>query len=241
MRDDLKVAVEELYLAFARVPLTDQVDYCDHCVAPEQVAVLRRTPMRQLTSEHLGPLLSKAMSTWGDSRYFKHFLPRLLELVAAGEMEDWSYPTFLPSRLKRCWAEGTPGEQHAIAGFLQAWWLATISSWPSRCKPRDVLETIDAAGHRVVPYLNAWPSQPDAAAARHLAAFVDDWMASAKTGDQFWVDVDRWLREPQPSALLTAAFKDASDPSVSEEFGDAEHSLALYRSSREVEHPGFPS
>ncbi|MEV0806890.1 hypothetical protein [Micromonospora sp. NPDC050200] len=235
MRDDLKAAVEVLYQAFGNVRVIDQVDYCDHCVDPAQVEALRRTPLRQLTSEHLGPLLFNAMSTWGDLGYFKHFLPRLLELVATGEMEDWSYPTFLPSGLKQCWTTGTPGEHRAIAGFLEAWWLATTSSWPSPCSPRDVLETIDGSGQRVVPHLNALPAQAGEPAARHLAAFIEDWMVSTRTAEQLWVDVDRWLRGPQPSALLTAAFMDATDPSVAAELGKAEGSLAFYRSWRDAE------
>ncbi|GGM61333.1 hypothetical protein GCM10011608_53010 [Micromonospora sonchi] len=98
-----------------------------------------------------------------------------------------------------------------------------------------MLETIGGSGHRVVPYLDAWPSQPGAAPARHLAAFIPDWMVSTEARDQFWVDVDRWLRGPHPCTLLTAACMDASDPSVIEELGNAEDSLAAYRSWRESE------
>src|SRR5947207_1073672 len=82
--------------------------------APDQVEALRVTPLRQLNPEQLGPFLVNAVTMWGDVTYFKHFLPRLLELVADGAMEDWSYPSFLPNRLALCWTDGTEEERDAI-------------------------------------------------------------------------------------------------------------------------------
>lgn len=232
MQEKVDAAVEELYRAFGTVPLIDHVDYCAHCVAPEQVEVLRQTPLRRLTAAHLGPLLFNAMSTWGDLAYFQHFLPRLLELTATGAMEDWSYPSFLPSRLASCWTHGTAEQQAAIARFLAAWWSATTSSWPGQSQPGDVLETIGRSGQPVAPYLAAWAADRSEAAVRHLAAFVGDWLVSSQTADRFWTDVDRWLRSDAPLAMIAAAIDHAGDPSVADELTDGADSLSVYRSSR---------
>jgi hypothetical protein len=233
MRDDLNAAVEELYQTFAEVPLAEQVDFCAHCVDPERVETLRRVPLRRLAPEHLGPLMCKATTTWGDLTYFTHFLPRLLELLAAGDMEEWSYPSFLPSRLARCLTEGTESQRSAIDDFLRAWWFSTLSSWPSPCQARDVLDTIDRSGLRVVPYLAVWPVAAGEPATRHLAAFVSEWVAAKpRHDDQVWLDVDRWFRGPVPSDLLEAAFVQANDPSVTTELADAVDFLDFYRSLR---------
>jgi hypothetical protein len=231
VRDDLESAVEGLFRAFDSAPLNDRVDYCDHCVSPEQVEALLVTPLRQLTPDQLGPLLFKAMSTWGDVAYFKHFLPRLLELVAGGAMEDLSYPSFLPSRLACCWSEGTEEERNAVEGFLRAWWSATISRGDSPCMPRDVLEVIDGCGLPVKPYLDVWSMDTGEAAVGHLAAFIEDWVLISWGSDRLVIAIDRWLGSDVPSVLL----KQVSDPALARELTEATDLLAFYRALPKAE------
>ncbi|WP_326562143.1 hypothetical protein [Micromonospora sp. NBC_01796] len=235
MGPDLKLAVEELYRVYGSFPLAEGVDFCAHCVDPERVEALRRTPLRELTPDQLGPLMFKAMSTWGDLPYFKHFLPRLLELLAAGRMEDWSYSVFLPGKLASCYDEGTDDERDALTTFLHDWWMSTVLSWPSLSPVQDVLETIEQSGRRLVPYLGAWPVATSEPAARHLANFVRDWMVSTVTDTQYWQDVDRWLRHDVPAALLEAAVRDGGDPAVAAELAEAVDVLASYCSYRSEE------
>lgn len=209
---------------FGGVPLRSDVDYCDHCVDPSQVEALRVTPLRQLDPEQLGPLLFDAMSTWGDLEYFQHFLPRLLQLVADGAMDDWSYSTFLPHRLAACWNGGTSEQRTAISRFLQAWWAAVISDQSSPCAPRDVLEVVDGRGISTTPYLNAWSTDPSDAAVQQMADFVQDWIYGAFGSAQFGVDVDQWLR----SDVLSAIFDQASEPGSADESAESADLLAFY-------------
>jgi len=205
--------------------LNDHVDYCDHCVDPDQVEALRVTPLRQLNPEQLGPFLFNAVTTWGDLTYFKHFLPRLLELVAGGAMENWSYPSFLPSRLAQCWTDGTEQERTAIARFLQAWWSATISRQDGPCRPQDVLEVIDGCELPARPYLDTWSKDTGDAAVRHMADFLKDWTLGAWGSARLMVDVDQWLRNDASSAILNRL----SDPAFVGEFAEAAYLLAFYR------------
>lgn len=44
-------AIEELYRVHRDVPLDPDVSYCDHCLGPDDVEELRRTPLRELSAD----------------------------------------------------------------------------------------------------------------------------------------------------------------------------------------------
>ena len=222
---ELDSAVEGLYDAFRSASPDDRVEFCDHCVDPRQVAVLRVTPLRELTAAHLGPYLGKAITTWGDLPYFQHFLPRLLELATTGELNDWDYASFLPSRLADSWTSGTDAQREAVSDLLGAWWSVTISNGRSPCDPRDVLEVIGGCGLSATPYLDAWSVGTDEAATRRLTAFIADWTPAGHRADQVEIEIDRWMRSDAPTTLLDQI----TDPALADDFVQAADSLAHFR------------
>lgn len=77
-------AIADLYDAFAGYSMSDPIDYCDHCVSADEVAEIRRTPLRDLTSDHLWTISSNIVLTFGGLTDFKFFLPRLIESSRLG-------------------------------------------------------------------------------------------------------------------------------------------------------------
>jgi hypothetical protein len=146
----LDEAVAGLYRVFARYPLREDVSYCDHCVAPEEVEELHRTALREVTPDQLEHLMAN-YSTWGDPAYHAHFLPRLLEVTASGAISVLMYPIQLPPYLRRVGIEERP----ALDRFLAAWWQTTLTTWPSRCESQGILKVIDSCGEHIAPYLAA--------------------------------------------------------------------------------------
>src|SRR5690349_1496317 len=166
MRD----AIEGLYRAYSTVPLNPDVEYCDHCVSAKEVAALHAYPLRGIPAGTIGRLATKGISTWGDEAYFRHFVPRLLELTAAGELDDYSVESFLPSRMRSTLTAGTPEERAAVDGFLTAWWTDTMARYPAPHDALTVYQMITAFG---------WPGAPLLVALQdahpgHLAGFVAD-------------------------------------------------------------------
>jgi hypothetical protein len=200
---ELTDAVAELYRVFARYPLRDDVSFCDHCIAPEDVAALHAVPLPEAPVDKLGRLLMNH-STWGDREYHLHFLPRLLELVSSGAMNSYSYSIWLPPFLLPC-REGPADEHRALDDFFTAWWRATITTWPARCQPQEILQLVQSCGQPVAPYLAAWGSYGGPAAVDHLEALVTDLTTGSITDVEIRHDIDAWICGPIPEAVLTNA------------------------------------
>ncbi|MEM6328768.1 MAG: hypothetical protein AAF790_00810 [Planctomycetota bacterium] len=86
-RRELDAAIDSLYTVFREYKFTDVIGdpafpgFCDP-------ATLRAAPLRELPATAFGRLAEKSMTTWGTVDDFRHFLPRLLELV----VDEWSVP-----------------------------------------------------------------------------------------------------------------------------------------------------
>ena len=200
---ELTDTVAELYRVFARYPVRDDVSFCDHCIAPEDVAALHAVPLHEAPVRMLGRLLMNN-STWGDREYHLHFLPRLLELLASGAMNGYSFNTFLPAFLYPC--RDGPGDEHrALDEFFTAWWRHTLTTWPAPCQPLEILALVKSCGQPVAPYLAAWGSYGGPATVQHLEALITDLGAGPVVDDQIRADVDTWICGPIPEAVLVTA------------------------------------
>ncbi|TQS25296.1 hypothetical protein [Microbispora sp. KK1-11] len=122
---DLDHALEALYAAFSRYPLPAKTEVCGHCVSDEQVRATRAAPLRMLTASALEPYAWKALYTWGDVQEFKHYLPRLLELLILEEL-DGLHARSLMLRVGVRWQSWPKSEQEAVIGTVGAWWRQVI-------------------------------------------------------------------------------------------------------------------
>ena len=88
-------AVEKLYTVFSRYPLRKHVEGCPCCVNETDKDLLESKPLRQLTLSDLGRYAFKAMTTWGDENDFRHFLPRIFELLVSDGELGWDEEVML--------------------------------------------------------------------------------------------------------------------------------------------------
>ena len=98
-------ATAKLYKVFKPHRLGNDFVGCEHWVTTEDSAALASKPMRQLSVADLKRFAFKAMSTWGTVRHFKHFLPRMLELLL-DNFTDFDFPEVLIRKLNyaKCFA-----------------------------------------------------------------------------------------------------------------------------------------
>src|SRR5215470_5230868 len=88
----LRSSVERLYTVFADYHLSQHIEGCPCCITPADQAAIHSKPLRRLTYEDLELYAFKAMLTWGAPESWKHFLPRILEILAF-EQSSWSPAT----------------------------------------------------------------------------------------------------------------------------------------------------
>ena len=94
MTDSLQAAIEGLYAAFARYPLRAHIDGCPHCDLGAAERGLHARPLRDLREDDLGRYPFKAMSTFGNVDDFRHFFPRIAELITYDALEALAFPPF---------------------------------------------------------------------------------------------------------------------------------------------------
>jgi hypothetical protein len=230
---DLRLAVERAYEIFACYPLPAEIACCDHCVDPEENAVLRQVPLLELTPQQLARYAWESLGAWGAEADFKHFLPRLLDLLVHGAFDDPALPWGLMNKISchsRCWPTK---EREAIAVVARAWWRSTIVAHPAPHGVATVLDAISVFDIDARLYLATLESLQTEASALHVGDLIWDWAQTTTTDDEWRRAVDRWVTGPAPSRLLESATLVASTPLIATRLSDAhEHAVGIYQYHR---------
>jgi hypothetical protein len=239
----LRDAVEGLYEAFARYPLRKVVNGCPHCIDSSDNDMLHARPLRELSWRELSRFGWKTMTTWGTVDDYRHFLPRMLELVAieldpalappdgpTGALYGWPYnyePLFGKLEYGK-WRTWPREERQAIQTYLIALWRRLLATYPqSSIFAETLLDCYASIGEDLTPYLDVWRADRRLAAMRHLAQFVTGGVWTV--GEAYLGPVERWLWEPQTRAALEDAFfAQADNPPLAEEFSRAVDQLTSY-------------
>ncbi len=125
---NLETAIEQLYDVFNAYPLANGLRdrSCECCVTDKEISELTSGPLRELSIKVMGQFTRSAVTTFGDEKDFKHFLPRILELFQDQEynlIDD--FLTF--EKLNYCkWENWESKEIHSIKQFFLELWKENI-------------------------------------------------------------------------------------------------------------------
>jgi hypothetical protein len=203
----LPEAVEALYQVFSRYPLAALVKGCPHCVFDEDNVLIHSAPLRVLTHEALEKYAWKALSTWGDSHDYRHFLPRLFELQAQSTLEPVEVEIAFGKLPYGGWHNWPEDEQEAIRQYYMALWRDVLGN---RSVDDDLVNTEASSylcafvrsGEALEPYLSVWSEGDWKHKQDHFRAAVDRFSAflrdEGRLAGAFW--------EPKPSAKLREWF-----------------------------------
>jgi hypothetical protein len=130
MTEETKQAVQNLYTAFSNYRLNSNMEaspvYDEKEVAKWNQTVSSK-PLTELTGEELHFFVFKVCYTWGDVSDYKHFLPRVFELIAEyreGEIEAW----IAIEKLNYCnWKDWKKPEYEAVLNYLNSLWFQLIN------------------------------------------------------------------------------------------------------------------
>ena len=234
---DLQMAIEELYLVFEPYELPQFTNPCRCCHKESDEALLRSQPLRELEPGELNQYAFDALLTWGDSALFRHFLPRIYELMVRpyGSNGFLIDPEILLSKLRHGrWREWPVQEQRAIERFLRALWHVRLGDSVEEGYDEESetwLCAIAQAEDVLAPYLSQWITDTRQTAIEALTAFI---LRSAIPGgrgrDGFWTDrasqyseLRGWIFSPKVKTVLQRA----ADHAVGASRAEVEAALAM--------------
>src|SRR5690349_10293897 len=127
---DVRESIAELYRVFRSYRIGLDFSGCPHCVDPRDSDRLRTTALKQLTPQDLEHYARKAMTTWGDSREFRHFLPRLFEiaLVDSDGFPFLDLEILFGKLAYGEWETWPRAEQTAVNALLHAYWQSMLAA-----------------------------------------------------------------------------------------------------------------
>lgn len=117
----LKEAIDNLYGVFSFYIVEGKLRdrSCDCCIVRLDVKTLMSRPLNDLTENDLGFYTRKAITTLGSIQDYKHFLPRILELVAFSSSFRDDFLTF--EKLNYCnWQDWDDEEVISVKSFFAA-------------------------------------------------------------------------------------------------------------------------
>lgn len=221
----LRDAIEQAYAAFSKVSPPLELEASPLRNARQILAALSAAPLRELTEEQIGPYSGWAITTVGNDRDYRHFLPRIFELSVTNPVWLGAEPPVMASKLNMArWREWPDSQQKAVLRFFRAAFDWVVQQHPESgwsaalwaCGLATLGEDASAIFDRL--YSTSSPL-----AALQLASFImDEAKRLRRHGEvrtSFWDDVDPearrriadFLTSDQSTAFLHAAASRVSD------------------------------
>jgi hypothetical protein len=209
---ELEDAIEKLYDIFVRYPLSN-TEGCPCCVHEKDQRQLRSAPLRKLSGDALGRYSGKAMSTWGDADDFRHFLPRMMELLVSDEY-IWDAGHLAEKILYGGWTQWPDDEKEAVRGFWREWWKFMLSEEKEYDDPGKAVQAILKLDPDPGYYLKCWEASSGVNAIIGLASYIIDLVNAEKKyrKEKRWpAAMVRWLKSTAVRNKLEKAFFEYSD------------------------------
>ena len=215
-------AVEHVYYVLRRYGLKAHIEGCPCCVFDEDQQRVRHRSLRTLTAEDLELYAADALLTWGDADDFRHFLPRLLELVTGSPDDEINNEILLSKLAYANWWEWPQQERDAIEAVLQLRWELGLTLDPSEFDADTWLCGVALAGSDSSRYIDAWHTSTAHTAFEHLATFLTsnrDLLTEGRLTNAFYPedpadypghpaeDVAREMREWLDACMADAQFQ----------------------------------
>ena len=113
----LAEAIQDLYRVFKPYQVRRHPEGCPCCVSDADKRRLFSKPLTELSPEDLGRFAWKVLTTWGTVEDLKHFLPRLLELVALDECTPFETEVLFGKLRLGGWTAWPDSQRESLACF----------------------------------------------------------------------------------------------------------------------------
>lgn len=182
------------------------------------IKILQTKQLRELQADDLYYYAFKAMTTWGTVEAFKHYLPRIFELISRLEWTRMHVETVFGKLAYGHWKTWPQKEQEVINTFCAAFWQSLVEAeYPlADSRIRDHLSGFLEAGIDLPPLLDTWLKADSETAVRRLCHFIIEQEEGILKRGRFGWSKER--RQEQGAALQQWLRSDAMKKHLSDCF-----------------------
>jgi len=124
----MKAIIEKLYATFSAYYIKGNLRErsCDCCVTDNEIRELLSKPLKELSADEIGHFMRSAITTYGDVTDYKHFLPRILELMIDPKTDlIFDFTCFEKLNYSE-WETWPPEEQKVLDDYFICFWKEVI-------------------------------------------------------------------------------------------------------------------
>lgn len=179
----LQEANQQLYLTFGKYSPKAPMNACPcGCISDDDKLKLLSKDLKTITTDDISKYAFKAMSTWGDLEDFKHFLPRIFELMSTTGIDTDTF-VILKKLDDGDWSAWPAIEQDVIREFLIAWWC-NLTNKRFANLDSDLISIQNALG-TIDTLLDHWTINVQDESFRNYVEFMFDNFNALKEGHSF--------------------------------------------------------
>lgn len=194
--------IASLYATFARYNVKHPLEGCPCCVGAQDQRTIHG-PLRELSADALSHYSAKAMSTWGGIEDYKHFVPRILELLGSAKVAGYhGFDVWLVAgKLTYAeWRTWRPEEQALIERCFHELWLAFLDGDAPALCDTGMIDAIRALGNDIGPWLAHW----DPTHLMHAERLAQSVLYLPRRSHK---EFSAWLRSAERLRALEASFE----------------------------------
>jgi len=233
-KQNLRDAIAVLYDTFSAYPLRPYLKGAPCCADEVAYQRMQVTPLQHLTAFDLNRFACNVLTVWGMETDYKHFLPRLLELIAF-DARNFYWSELVIGKLNSAnWRNWPRAERRAVEYYLMALWEYILSEYTSpSIEASAFLISVGQVTDDLKPFLEVWRKTPSVTAIRHLTSLIwwdfdldPDLDREPELEQQRSQEIRNWLCEPDTLQCLQQAFCEHRDGPLADDLDMAVEILA---------------
>jgi len=209
----MKVIINKLYQVFNKYTVLGNLRdrSCDCCVTDNEIRELLSKPLKELSADEIGHFMRSATTTFGNVTDYKHFLPRILELLL-DQKTDLVFDFMCFEKLNYSeWETWPLEEQKALDDYFVCFWKEVIFNESSADNQIEgVFQLISKYGNKITA-LEIWL---EATTQKSTVFLVDAYLYNtySRLFENDFDTITKWLTsKPVLQKIETAFFKEQNN------------------------------
>jgi hypothetical protein len=125
----MEISIENLYKVFSRYNISENFKdrCCNCCITDKEIKLLLSKQVKNISEDDLGHFMRSAITTYGDENDYKHFLPRILELLKFNDNLIDDFLTFEKLNYTN-WKSWNKKEIIVVESYFLSLWIDVLKS-----------------------------------------------------------------------------------------------------------------